>query len=489
MITHTLDQGTPEWHAHRKQYHNASDAPAMMGASLYKTRNDLLKEAFLGYAPDVEPGTQKRFDEGHRIEALARPVAEEIIGEELYPVVGTEGKLGASFDGLTMNEAFGFEHKTLNDTIRKAKTVADLHPMYLIQMEQQLMVSGALKILFLATRWEKDVLIEQVHFWYSPDIELRALIIEGWKQFEIDLANYLPRDLPPKPQAAAIMRLPALSIQITGQVSLSNLPEFKEAADQFVASIKTDLDTDEDFANAEANVKFLKDAEANLEKAKTAALNQTADIDLLMRTIDKIQDDMKAKRLSLDRLVKEKKEAIKTLIVVEAKSKLAKHIQELNQEIAPVTLKPLGDDFAGVIKNKRTLVSLHDAVDTELARVKMLADSQATKIRNNLVRATSLLADYGNSLVPDLETLAHQEFGTLEIIIKNRIDEFNKAKAKAAEPFTPLVSAEPTPSSIPKPITRPSRAALVDLVSSRYTVAAARAEQWLVEIFSAQGDF
>jgi len=33
-----LIQGTPEWHAHRAQHFNASDAPAMLGASTNQIR-------------------------------------------------------------------------------------------------------------------------------------------------------------------------------------------------------------------------------------------------------------------------------------------------------------------------------------------------------------------------------------------------------------------------------------------------------------------
>ena len=87
-----LTQGTPEWHAHRRQHFNASDAPAMMGCSPYKTRGELLREMHTGVAAEVNGATQRLFDDGHRAEALARPLAEKIIGEDLYPLVGSRGR-------------------------------------------------------------------------------------------------------------------------------------------------------------------------------------------------------------------------------------------------------------------------------------------------------------------------------------------------------------------------------------------------------------
>ena len=107
MITHNLVQGTAEWHAYRAAHDNASDAPAMMGVSSYKTRDQLIAERATGIVPEVDAATQRLFDSGHRFEALARPLAEKIIGEDLYPCTGSiEGsRLSASFDGLTMLEA------------------------------------------------------------------------------------------------------------------------------------------------------------------------------------------------------------------------------------------------------------------------------------------------------------------------------------------------------------------------------------------------
>ena len=120
-----LIQGSREWLAHRAAHFNASDAPAMMGCSPYKMRTVLLHELHTGIVPEVDIATQKRFDNGHRAEALARPLAEKIIGDDLYPVTGTEGRLSASFDGLTLDEQTGFEHKALNADLRECFRLID----------------------------------------------------------------------------------------------------------------------------------------------------------------------------------------------------------------------------------------------------------------------------------------------------------------------------------------------------------------------------
>ena len=188
MKLHQLIQGTPEWHAHRATHFNASDAPAMMGCSPYTTRTQLLHQMHTGLTPEVDAATQRRFDDGHRYEALARPIAEGIIADYLYPVTGSEGELSASFDGLTMDYSIGYEHKSLNNELRtimprndiQIPTADSTFPlMYRVQMEQQCMVSGCERILFMASTWDGDNFVEERHCWYAPDLELRAKIIAG----------------------------------------------------------------------------------------------------------------------------------------------------------------------------------------------------------------------------------------------------------------------------------------------------------------------
>ena len=117
MKIHNVAQGSAEWHALRANYHTASEAPAMMGMSKYQTRTDLLAQKKTGITPDVTPSQQLIFDKGHATEALARPLTEALIDEELYPIVGTNGNLLASMDGATMLGETLFEHKLWNESL------------------------------------------------------------------------------------------------------------------------------------------------------------------------------------------------------------------------------------------------------------------------------------------------------------------------------------------------------------------------------------
>lgn len=426
-----LIQGSPEWHAHRRQHFNASDAPAMMGVSPYKTRSQLLHELATGLTADVDSGTQRRFDDGHRAEALARPLAEKIIGEELYPVTGTNGKLSASFDGLTLMYDVAFEHKLANDRLRAAfiemaddDTAGHLLPIeYRIQLEQQRIVSECERILFMATRWDANgKMLECMHVWYLPDAELAAQIRAGWEQFAADLAAYVPPEAAPIVSGNAPESLPALRIEVSGAVTASNLAEFKQTALTAIRGVNRELTTDQHFADAEKAVKWCSDVEERLTAAKQHALSQTASIDELFRTMDEISTEAKRVRLDLDKLVKARKEAIREDIVVEGRKALAAHLEGLNTRIGKQYMPQMHADFAAAIKGKRTIDSLRDAVNTTLANAKIEASAIADRIQLNLNALRERAADH---------TLLFAD--TAQIVLRQPDDVANLITARLAE--------------------------------------------------------
>lgn len=424
-----LVQGSKEWIEHRKKFFNASDAPAMLGLSKYKSRTQLMHEIYTGITPEVDNATQKLFDDGHRFEALARPLAEEIARKELYPVVGVSGKYSASFDGITMDETIIFEHKSLNNDLREVTDQYSLPEMYRVQIEQQFMVSAAETCIFLATSWDKnDQLIDKLYLFIYPDLELRKRIVDGWSQLEKDLANYVPHETVELPKPASIMALPALAIAIKGEVTLSNLPEFKAAATAYIATISTTFLTDEDFSNGEAAAKFCKEAEESIEQAKKSAIAQAASIDELMRTLDFIKGQLRDKRLIIEKLVSSEKDKRKLIIINDAMSKFAQHMAELSAEIIPVKITGSTVDFAGAIKGKKTLSSMQSAVSDELARAKIEADVTARDIRTKLVWYNETAADY-KTLFADLQTIINKPMDDLKILVKSRIAEHKEAEA------------------------------------------------------------
>lgn len=454
MKTVSLIQGTPEWHAHRANHFNASDAPAMMGCSPYKTRSQLVRELATGALAEHDAATLRRFADGHRFEDLARPLAEQIIGEELYPVVGVDGPYSASYDGLTLLGNVAFEHKSLNDTLRASMiegcTGKDLPELYQVQMEHQLLVNEDTdRVLFMASKWSDDELVEERHCWYVPNPELRAKIVAGWAQLKADVAAFEPA-APAAPATAgrAPDQMPALRIEVTGMVTASNLADWKNQAIAVFQGINQELVTDQDFADAEKTVKWCGDIEDQLKGAKQHALSQTDSIELLFRTIDEISEQARTTRLALDKLVTKRKEERRTEIGNNARLAVQDHILAINESLGehgllmPATLTA---EIAAAMKGKRSISSMQEAVDTVAANAKITASQAADRVRGNIAILAEH-ADHATLFADRVQLCASKAPDDLRNLVAARIDDHQraeKAKQDAAAAAEAVQAAQP----------------------------------------------
>lgn len=431
MKIHNVAQGSEAWHALRANYFTASEAPAMMGASKQMKRTELLHAKKTGLDRDVSWWVQKNlFDKGHEAEALARPILEARIGEDLFPVVGTEGDLLASLDGCTILGDVLFEHKMWNEQLAADVRAGNLDPHYYWQLEQQLLVSGAEKVIFVCSDGTEEKFVSME---YAPVPGRAATLVAGWKQFQADLLDFTPAEVVPEAVGKTPESLPALRIEVTGMVTASNLEQFKAHSLAVFGSINTQLETDQHFADAEKAVKWCSDVEERLEAAKQHALSQTESIDALFRTIDEISAEARAKRLMLDKLVKARKLSIREDIVLDAAKALQAHIDRINASLGgKVRMPAVPADFAGAIKGKKTISSLRDSADSELARAKIAASQIGNSIRSNLASLDELAADY-LFLFNDVQQLVLKANDDLVALITVRIDEHKKAEERKAE--------------------------------------------------------
>ena len=482
MKTLNLIQGSKEWRDHRAENYNASEAPAMMGKSKYMSRDQLIHQQVTGETKEIGEFLQKLFDEGHAAEAAIRPYIERMIDEELYPVTGTEYidgvPLSASFDGLTLMENIVFEHKLWNEKLaaNMRDGIVELHYSY--QIQQQLMISGAEKAIFVTSDGTPDN-IELI--WVFPDKEIFSSLISGWKHFGDDMANYKPIAEVVKPEATAIMDLPAINIQIKGEVSLSNLPVYEKAVMAFIENINTDLQTDQDFADAEKTVKFCGEAEKKLELVKEQALEQTADISQLFRTINKLKEEMRAKRLNLDKSVKTQKEKIKNEVIMKAEKEYYDHETALNTSLGGVFIR-LNPNIAFSLKGKKTVSSLRSAANDQVAQMKIESSGIADNARINL----DAISEEYKFLFNDVAQIIHKPNDDFKLLVDSRINEHKQkeqekidaAVEEAAEEKIETKETVKTDTVTPhstgvkddaKPISRKERDANIDLIEAEVT--------------------
>lgn len=415
-------QGSQAWHEHRANNRNASEASSVMSASKYVTRTQLFDIKKTGIdTRDNQWAEAYLWPKGHEIEAAARPIAEELIGEELYPVIGVsdDGYLSASFDGLTLLEDTAWECKSWNEEKAEAVRNKQVPKTDYWQVVQQLEASdGTIKrLLYMVTDGTRE---KTVSVWVEPDPGAGKKLRAGWAQFDDDLSAHVVKQPEEAKTGTAPSAMPILHIELQGQVTSSNLDAFKQGARDVLSKINTDLQTDQDFADAESTVKWAKEVESKLDAAKDYALSQTADIAELFRVIDEVREETRSKRLDLDKLVKARKKARKLEIAQAANDQIAEHIKALHAGLDGLTLPLVPVDLNGAMKGKRTVSSLQSAADDEVARVKIESSAIAERMRANI--ATISAAGY-DSLFHDRNTLALKEPDDLAAVIKTRIAE------------------------------------------------------------------
>jgi putative phage-type endonuclease len=503
-ITHDLIQGTPEWHQFRATHFGASEASAMLGLSKYTTRDALLREKSTGVPPTHNERTEAIFANGHRVEALARPIVEEMIGEELYPVVMSYGKMSASCDGLSADGEIAFEHKQWNQILAASLRDGVLPDEHLPQVQQILGVTGAARCYFVCSDGTED---NFAYLIITPNIAAFDTLECGWQQFEKDLATYTPQEVIPAAVAAPMMSLPTVSIQVSGTVALtSNLADFHTQLQAFVKRIPAKPSTDQEFADCKAAVKSLKEAEDALDAAEKQALGQVASFDDMRRMKQLCFDLSRQTRLALDKLVVTRERQIKEEIIAAGRLKLAVHIESLDNLLGHFFMPTIPDRFADVIKSKRTVAALQNAVDTELARLKIDADAISRTIQANINTLDAEAKDY-ETLFPDMKALATKNPDDFRALVWLRISEHKAKLARAeeaaraaeaekvaapvvettvqqAEQLNPPERASPPPARAAT-VAKPSAEQILRIVSMACAVDVETAERWLRELFGA----
>jgi putative phage-type endonuclease len=437
-----VQPNTQAWLDLRKNYDTASEAPAALGHSKYTSRTDLMKQKATGLTEEIDGYKQRLFDRGHESEAQARPLAEAIIGSDLYPVTATLDfvglKLLASLDGATMDEEILFEHKLWSESLAADVRSGTLAPHYTIQMDQQLLVSGAKKCLFMVSDGTPE---KMAWCWYESTPDKFDALLAGWKQFHADLAEYTPAAKTVAAVAAPVESLPAVSVRLDGQlVVASNLPEFGVALRAFIERIPAKPSTDQEFADCESACKALKKAEDALEASETHALAQMTDVEQMRRAVADLRTLARATRLASEKMVTARKDAIRLEIVANANAALREHIIALNARIGRQYMPAILADFAGVIKGKRSIDSITDAVDTELARAKIAANEVADRIDLNLRHLSDVNAPM--FLFADLQAICLKARDDFTALVSLRVSEHAAKEAARLDAERERIRAE-----------------------------------------------
>ncbi len=433
MKIHELVQGSDEWAAFRLAHHGASEAAAMLGLSKKTTRSELLHMKHTGTPKEFSDWVQKNIlDYGHEVEAMARPIIEELIGEDLYPVTCSnedEGSnLSASCDGLTMLCDTAFEHKQWNEALAASVRAGLLPDEHMPQCQQIMLVTGASRVIFVVSDGTPDNLA-----WVEvrPDPGWFDRIRSGWAQFDRDLGDYNPPEAAPVIVADPVQALPAVSVQVSGQIDVrDNFKVFETALRDFLDNkLIREPQTDQDFADLDLQIKAMKKAEETLNAAESMMLAQIQSVDEAKRQKDMLTRLVRDNRLMAEKLLENEKKRRREEKIDAARKAFSSHISDLQREIRGVSLDVAIPDFAGAIKGLKTLTSIQDKIDTALANGKIAADQQASDLRTKLGWVEANASEY-RALLPDLQQLAAKPIDDFKLAITTRIDTHKKSEAE-----------------------------------------------------------
>lgn len=422
--------GSEEWKGWRRSVRPASDASAMMGVSSKVKRDDLVREYATGIERQISDYVREKvFSTGHAVEEVARQIAEATIGEDLVraAVSDDEGYLAATLDGLAIVENVIWECKQWNEEKAACVMRGELPADDRWQVKQQLVITNADWCLYMVTDGtpEKCVTLR-----VKLDDTDASDLVAGWRQFDGDVANYRHEHKAAPAVAEVIRDLPSVVVSVSGSIKIAdNLDEFAADLREFVDTrlIKSPQ-TDQDFANLDAQIKVLKRAEDALVGAGKDIISRVAEIDTRIKLKDALHKLARDNRLMAEKLLDSEKQNRRNEILQAAKDSLAAHISALNKRLGGAYVNVVAD-FVGAMKGKKTIESLKNAANTTLAQAIIQANIAADAIDENLTIITDMADGYG-FLCSDVGALVAKSKDDLRATIKARISDHKALEEK-----------------------------------------------------------
>ena len=173
-----------------------------------------------------------------------------------------------------------------------------------------------------------------------------------------------------------------LILNIKTEIAAQNVDDFAAQVKAYLDGINTDLKTDDDFAQAEADCKELKAIEDKTRAAIKAVLDGSAETKTIIATAEAAAEDLRTMRLKMEKLVKAEKVRVREEIVGQTRRAIHAQIDAADECIKPALRKVLRlPELDGIldeaVKGKKTIDGLRKGCTTVLADWTALIDKSA----------------------------------------------------------------------------------------------------------------
>ncbi len=234
-----------------------------------------------------------------------------------------------------------------------------------------------------------------------------------------------------------------LIIKLKGEVTDTNFDEWKNDLIAKLGKVNTELTTDDDFANAESDVKAIKAGEKSLKDAKTSALEQADEIQKLFAAIDEVSGEARTARLALEKQIRTRKDEIKDEIVDTGVEAVRDYLQEQSETLQSVRHSWFEKSaFEDAIKGKRTASSMQKAVTGLVVKIKGEMADRETIISENQKVIDGIDKQY-SAVFQDEQSLLLMDSDALQSTIDERIAYFEEEKKKQPAEVATEPSEEP----------------------------------------------
>ena len=219
-----------------------------------------------------------------------------------------------------------------------------------------------------------------------------------------------------------------LILSTESKVLSTNIVEFEKLADQFLATLTSKFETDDDFAAAKEEVKTLKEVEDKIRAAIKSA--QSGEIAELIISAESIAERFRQERLTRDKLVKAKETEVKQGIIsaaldeiAEIRSKYESSVSLALEQTMPKAM--IAKRIEEPTKNKRTIDGTVKSVNAEKTLILAELAQESARITSRL---KMIPIAYEHLFRDSLQLVAGTD--ELELIVAERV---NAEKQREAE--------------------------------------------------------